>query len=259
MYNAMRKHREEILALIEADQKRLKEYPEGHLLIAKDRQYLKWFHKKADGTTIYLPKSEKNQAKILAEKHLIETRLKANLDELEATEKYLKMSIDSTMAVSDLLAPDSKYSDLLCDKYKTNLSILSEWEDAVFDTNTGYTEHLTIYSPTGNVVRSKSEMMIDMYLADHNAVYRYESKLELADGSFLFPDFTVLQKNGSKKYWEHCGRMDSPQYVDQFLKKIDVYEKNGIYVNESLFLTFETQSAPLQMSDIVHIFSKISG
>ena len=46
-------------------------------------------------------------------------------------------------------------------------------------------------------------------------------------------------------YWEHHGMMDDPAYAQNAVKKIQAYEKNGIYPGERLILTFETNQVAL--------------
>ena len=80
---------------------------------------------------------------------------------------------------------------------------------------------------------------------------------DLHDGTCIYPDFTVLTASGRKKYWEHCGMMSVTEYIESVKKRIDIYAKEGIFVNEDLFLTFETTAAPLQMTDIEYTFKKL--
>lgn len=51
--------------------------------------------------------------------------------------------------------------------------------------------------------------------------------------------------------------MSVTEYIESVKKRIDIYTKEGIFVNEDLFLTFETTAAPLQMTDIEYTFKKL--
>lgn len=67
----------------------------------------------------------------------------------------------------------------------------------------------------------------------------------------IYPDFTLLSADTYEEiYWEHDGRMDDAVYASNAVKKIKLYENNGIYVGERLILTFETQKMILNTSDI---------
>lgn len=48
--------------------------------------------------------------------------------------------------------------------------------------------------------------------------------------------------------------MDDPNYVKSAIRKIETYQKNGIYLGEKLIVTFETSDMPLNtrtMHDLV--------
>lgn len=257
MKKLMTLHKKELIAQIESDKKLLSSYPPGRLYINQDRQYQKWYIKSSDGSQKYLPKDQRATAEVMAEKEYLSERMKNNIKELKATELYLANHVSSFDAESKYLTPESKYYDLLKHKYSSTERVASEWIQTPFETNEGYKENLNYYSPTGNILRSKSEMMIDIYLNNQGATYRYESKLMLNDGSCTFPDFTIMNKSGRLVYWEHFGKMDDPEYVEGFNKKIALYERNGIYINETLFCTFETLKSPLLPEDIEYIYNKI--
>lgn len=257
MYKIMQQYREDLAKQVLADQERFVEFPEANLYCKRDGKYVKWFEVTDNGKRTYIPKSEKERAELLAEKLLVKTRLDANSRELMGVDKYLELSQNAVEKIDMLLRPDSVYRELLIHNYKSVQSLEEEWKNSEFKTNTGYRDGLTYNSPSGNILRSKSEMMIDMYLFNAGVAYRYESKLELTDGSCIFPDFTILVDGVKKKYWEHCGMMATDEYVDSFCRKIKLYAANEIYLNEDLFVTFETQDAPLQMSDIDNTFKKI--
>ena len=57
----------------------------------------------------------------------------------------------------------------------------------------------------------------------------------------------MSRKTGQEIYWEHDGRMDDPDYAQNAIRKIQLYEDNGIYPGERLILTFETGKTVLNM------------
>ena len=104
------------------------------------------------------------------------------------------------------------------------------------------------YSGRGERVRSKSEKIIaDKYLR-LDQPYRYEYPILLIDGNnrvVFRPDFTLLNKRTCKVYYhQHLGRMDDPAYVADNLRKLRVFEENGIYLGVNLFFTYETNQDP---------------
>jgi len=64
---------------------------------------------------------------------------------------------------------------------------------------------------TGDMVRSKSEVIIANMLFERDVPFEYEQPLFAPDGTFYLPDFTIAVR-GEKRYWEHLGRMDLPKY-----------------------------------------------
>lgn len=48
-------------------------------------------------------------------------------------------------------------------------------------------------------------------------------------------------------FYEHLGKMDDENYVASNMRKLDLYEKNGYLLGESLIITHETSTAPLNM------------
>jgi hypothetical protein len=68
--------------------------------------------------------------------------------------------------------------------------------------NKFYEEKLIHKTKRGEMVRSKSEVIIANMLFDADINYLYEEPLQLKDGSIRSPDFTI-SKNGKTFYWEH--------------------------------------------------------
>ena len=105
-----------------------------------------------------------------------------------------------------------------------------------------------IFTENGERVRSKSEKMIADKLKQFNIPYRYEAPLRLERSTVIHPDFTVLNVRTRKEYYyEHFGMMDNIGYMDSALKRIKLYEENGIFPGDRLLFSWETMSAPLNM------------
>lgn len=103
----------------------------------------------------------------------------------------------------------------------------------------------------GDLVRSKSEVIIanELYIA--NIPYEYEKPLYLEgyEQPFL-PDFTI-QAGNKVVYWEHCGLMSDEKYRTKWDRKKRVYEKFGISEwNRTLIVTYETYAGSLNLVDI---------
>lgn len=101
-------------------------------------------------------------------------------------------------------------------------------------------EETEYYTEKRERVRSKTERDIGNLLAANDIEYKFEAGLRL-DGRMIYPDFTILSRQSRKEvYLEHFGMMDDMNYVDKSVKKIELYEKNGIFLNDRLFITFES-------------------
>ena len=109
----------------------------------------------------------------------------------------------------------------------------------------------------GERVRSKSEKILADYFFQKGIIYKYECPLYLKSIGVVHPDFTFLsRKTRQEIYWEHDGRMDDPIYAQNAVRKIQAYEKNGIYPGERLILTFETTKNVLDMELVEKLVSR---
>ncbi len=77
---------------------------------------------------------------------------------------------------------------------------------------------------TGDMLRSKSEVIIANLLHERKIPFRYEEPLIADDGTLRLPDFTVTW-GGQTFYWEHIGRMDLDEYSKEWEIKKAWYEQ----------------------------------
>jgi len=91
---------------------------------------------------------------------------------------------------------------------------------------------------SGDMVRSKSEVIIANMLHERGLTFFYEKPLFAPDGTMYLPDFT-LTWNGEEIYWEHVGRITDPKYVEHWSEKKQWYEK---HFPGRLRTTFERQT-----------------
>jgi hypothetical protein len=91
-----------------------------------------------------------------------------------------------------------------------------------------YEERLIHKTLRGEMVRSKSELVIADRLHSNGVDYLYEHPLTLS-GRTRFPDFTYEDdESGRKFYWEHCGLLVDPIYRTRWEAKLKWYRENGI-------------------------------
>lgn len=253
MKKLLEKELERMRKIVQTTNERLEDSPEGSLRITKSNQVVQYYHHK-DGDKNngrYLSKVKEGELiQRLAQKsydkkvlQLAEKRIKQmnylaeeyQDDELE--EIYQKMSAERRKYVT----PVEPTWEQVFDKWDAQKYIGKSFSDG---------EHLII-SEKGDRVRSKSEKIIADYFYWNNIPYKYEKPLYLKGYGTVYPDFTFLSPRTMQEiYWEHEGCMDDSVYVNNAIKKLKLYEENGIYMGERLILTFETKSQVISMSDV---------
>jgi hypothetical protein len=119
-----------------------------------------------------------------------------------------------------------------------------------------YAEHLIHRTLRGELVRSKSELVIANHLFNLGINYQYERPLdgEGARGR-LRPDFSVVDDAGDIYLWEHLGMLDRPEYKNSWEWKKSWYASNGYVEGKNLFTTSE--EGGLDMSKIAFVAGKL--
>ena len=114
-----------------------------------------------------------------------------------------------------------------------------------------YEERLIHHTIRGEMVRSKSEVIIANCLHYNDLEYEYESVLKLEPGKPLRPDFRVIDGDtGDVWFWEHCGMMTDAKYVKRWEEKKKFYEKNGIKEGKNLIVTYDDENGGLDSAYI---------
>jgi hypothetical protein len=86
----------------------------------------------------------------------------------------------------------------------------------------------------GDLVRSKSELVIADKLHARGVEYVYEQPLMIADGRIRYPDFTIADHaRGVTYYWEHLGLLNDPGYRARWERKRAEYFAAGIQSHEA--------------------------
>lgn len=81
----------------------------------------------------------------------------------------------------------------------------------------------------GEVVRSKSEVIVADLLHSLSVDYDYEKEFQAADGTSRLPDFTIDDPaSGLKVFWEHLGMMSKPDYKRKWSAKLEWYRAHGV-------------------------------
>jgi exodeoxyribonuclease V alpha subunit len=91
-----------------------------------------------------------------------------------------------------------------------------------------FPERLIHRTTHGELVRSKSEVVVADVLTSLGISFDYELRLESRKdpSDFRLPDFTVRYE-GETWYWEHLGMLSTPSYAEGWARKKEWYELNG--------------------------------
>lgn len=81
----------------------------------------------------------------------------------------------------------------------------------------------------GELMISKSEVIIANELATAGIVYEYEREFLGSDGTPRYPDFTIEDADtGITWYWEHLGMLGVAEYEEKWKAKLNWYRKNDV-------------------------------
>lgn len=151
----------------------------------------------------------------------------------------------STDANSDIA---TRFTDLFADVFKNEGPDL---RPQIVEVNGKFYEEKMIHKTVrGELVRSKSEVIIANALHYNGLDYEYEPELKLED-RVKRPDFKIEDYDtGVVWYWEHCGMMTDPQYRKRWEDKKKFYEKNGIVEGKNLIVTYDDENGGLD-SDVI--------
>ncbi len=248
MVNQMMKRRKFLIREIEKCKKDIDELPLGKFEIHKNGKTERW-RIVAEGKRIELPKADIHSARRYARKMISVERLAVLQKELYAIDQYIRHAPD----IQAMAEKTVKYQRIL-DKDKQDPL---PWHLQEYETNDAFTDNLMHPSPSGHVLRSKSECLIDMSLYYRKVPFRYESKLILGR-HVIYPDFTFYnERSGEYKYWEHFGMMGDYKYRKKALEKEELYIVSGLMPNENVIFTYETEERPLSASAVDHIIDMI--
>jgi ATP-dependent exoDNAse (exonuclease V) alpha subunit len=113
-----------------------------------------------------------------------------------------------------------------------------------------YAAHLVHRTVRGELVQSKSELVIANYLNERGLEYRYIRPLKIA-GRQLFPDFTFTKDSGDLVIWEHLGMLSRDDYRRGWAWKKEWYAHHGFHEGANLFTT--TEGPGLDMTDVMRV------
>ena len=179
----------------------------------------------------------------------VKTALENKLSELK-----IFLAINATDELKDIYNMLSDERRNLVKPIKTSVEEqLDKWKEETYEKSSMYIENLKYETEQGELVRSKSEVIIANILYKHrnDILYKYERPLTLdidRKRKTIYPDFTIINVHTGKiVYWEHAGKIDDEYYAGEFVKKINSYIANDLLIGKDVIVTFETQDNSLDI------------
>ena len=233
--------------MISMSEKRIKNLPEGRISVKHHGKKDYYYLVRNNDKERLLKKTDNKLLKDLIQKSYLEKVIKAAEREKEYLSRIQK-------SYPDVLAEDV-YENLKEDrKVYTKPVVLSDeqfiqrWQEREYDAKPISKDIPVFLTMKGEQVRSKSEMIIADRLYMNGVPYKYECPFLLGNNEIIHPDFTILRMSDRKiVYYEHCGRMDDPGYVEDMTGRAIKYSLAGIIQGDRLFYTFETSKTPLDV------------
>lgn len=232
--------------------------PEGGLRIIHNHGSSQYYIRKNDGETgwKYIKKQDISLAKGLAQREYDRKLLKI----LEKDKNKIQHSWNGTEE-EELKRAYEELSDdrkkLVTPRILSDEEFVRQWKSREYKGKYISDEIPEIYTEKGERVRSKSEKLIADKLLMMEIPYRYEYPLVLKNIGKIYPDFLLLNVAERKEIlFEHFGMMDNKEYCEKAIKKINAYEKCGIFPGDRLILTYETSKNPIDMRLVEKILEK---
>ena len=236
---------------------KVKNEPAGLLRISGRKDHPQFYFRDGNSSEreIYIPKSKNEFACQLAQKGYYLDLIDVINRELKSLELLLKQypEIDFEMVYQSLgemrksmVKPLIDPIDVFVEKWQSKpyVGLPFKKDDPAYKTN------------RGEMVRSKSELILANTFNDQRVPYKFECPITLSSG-VCYPDFTILNVRTRKEYyWEHFGKMDDQEYSGRVAQKITEYEGNGIFPGDNLIITMESKSSPLNFSVIMSLINR---
>jgi hypothetical protein len=121
-----------------------------------------------------------------------------------------------------------EYSEIA--RRMTNLFTEPSPREVVVGTETRFLEEGLIHrTERGELVRSKSELVIADKLHARGIEYKFEQPFTLSSSRTCYPDFTIADHaRGVTFYWEHLGMLEDPAYRARWERKRSAYIASGV-------------------------------
>lgn len=243
--------RDELRELVGRKEAAVKKAPAGTLKYGRRKKDFEYYWRPPGAQTYnYIAKKNRKFAADLAQKGYDERILKAAKKELKLINKLIKACGKDEIDAAYDECPEGRKA-LVTPVRPSDEEFRAEWNKQP-SCLLGFSDNdPEYYTMRGERVRSKSEVIIANTLYEYGVDYLFECELTLPGVGRVNPDFFVLDiKTRRTIVWEHLGKMDDPSYAERALRKINGYLRKGFIIGETLLLTFESGSQPINTAII---------
>ena len=172
--------------------------PEGNLRISKDKNKPRYYQCIDDNNGIYIPRSNKELPKLLAQKTYNRIVVKKGEARLKQIEKILQDYTDDE--IERIYTSMHKERQFLVTPIEATWNqLLMEWYKEEYLGKEFKEGMPVILTEKGERVRSKSEKILADYFYRKNILYKYEKPLYLKGYGTVYPDFTFLSRKAGEE------------------------------------------------------------
>ena len=250
----------EVNALLDLKLRTIKKGPDGRLRVTQSNHSVQYYHMKTtrDNKGTYIPSEQKEFIEKLAQNDY-DKKIAASVKiEINAISKFLNVysRLLKKNTLAEKLFPNlNKNRRALVEPVKlSDEEYAARWQ-AINYKKDFIPENKNFRTIKDEVVRSKSEILIADTLNRMKIPYHYEFPIKLLSENgtktTFHPDFLCLNRRTRKEFlWEHFGRMDDAEYVENTVRKLNLFARNGIFPGKNLLSTMETSGQPLNTRQI---------
>ncbi len=149
------------------------------------------------------------------------------------------------------------YTSMACSEVARRFTCLFELPNIVEHNKKYYEQGLIHRTLKGELVRSKSEVIIANMLFEAGIEYEYEKELDLGEDGVRIPDFTIEDaESGICFYWEHCGMLGDAGYSQHWEEKKALYKKHDIVEDDNLIVSKDFLNGGINSAEIKGLIDK---
>lgn len=219
--------------------------PVGRLRMSRNANKMQCFHvtEKTSLHGKYIPVGKSKLAKGLAQKEYDKKVLKEIWLQLKAAQKFANVySPERIDAVYTSLSPERR--SLVTPVRLPDADYVALWQGEKYLGKPFTEENPGLQTCHGELVRSKSELIIADSLYRLGVPYKYECPVDISTkkGKIrVFPDFTCLNVRLRKEIiWEHFGKMDDAEYSSKVTLKMNSFLLNNFMMGDNLIFSMES-------------------